>query len=125
MTAGEIGAAGATSPARGEGYPPPMAHTRRVLELEGELDAYFAPGVRERLHELIETDGVEVVVVDLRRVSFLDSTILGLLVGGLRRMRERGGELKLVYPLPPADRIFALTGLDALFPVADPPDERV
>ena len=68
-----------------------------------------------------DVTGSAVVVVDLRRVSFLDSTILGTLVGGLRRMRERGGELKLVYPLPPANRIFALTGLDALFPVAERP----
>lgn len=96
-----------------------MGDGRQVLQLEGELDAYVAPELRERIHRTIEDDpGLGTLVIDLERVSFLDSTILGTLVGGLRRMRERGGELHLVYPQPPADRIFALTGLDAVFPAA-------
>jgi len=95
--------------------------TPHVLRLEGELDAYVAPHVRERLHRAIDgvaADGV--LVVDLERVTFMDSTILGTLVGGLRRMRERGGELQLVYPAPPAARIFELTGLDTVFPAVAP-----
>jgi anti-sigma B factor antagonist len=108
-----------TSADDAEQYAPGMPDGARVLRLEGELDAFHAPDVRKRLHELIdELDGGGVLVVDLTAVSFLDSTILGTLVGGLRRMREGGGELRLVYPAPPADRIFQLTGLDAVFPAA-------
>jgi anti-sigma B factor antagonist len=93
----------------------------RVLRLEGELDAFVAPDLRERLRSLIDGDrGLRVLVVDLERVTFLDSSILGALVGGRRRMRERGGELRLVYPPRPARRIFELTGLDAVFPAAEP-----
>jgi anti-sigma B factor antagonist len=104
-----------------EQYPSEMPDGARVLQLEGELDAYHAPEVRKRLHGLIdELDDGGVVVVDLAAVSFLDSTILGTLVGGLRRLREGGGELQLVYPRPPADRIFQLTGLDTVFPAARP-----
>lgn len=93
----------------------------RVVRLEGELDAFVAPQLREQLGSAIEDaaqDGM--LVVDLARVTFLDSTILGALVGALRRMREAGGELKLVYPPHPASRIFELTGLDTLFPAWDP-----
>ena len=89
------------------------------LRLDGELDAYSAPDVRKRLHALIEESGkAGVVIVDLTRVTFMDSTILGTLVGGLRRMRERDGELRLVYPPQPVRRIFELTGLDGVFPTA-------
>ncbi len=94
-----------------------------VVRLEGELDAFVAPQLREQLRNAIEDaaqDGV--LVVDLARVTFLDSTILGALVGALRRMREVGGELKLVYPPHPASRIFELTGLDTLFPASEPAD---
>ncbi len=99
-----------------------MAHPAiRVLRLEGELDAYVAPDLRERLHRLVaEETEMDVLVVDLARVSFLDSTILGTLVGGLRRMRERGGELQLVYPPHPVSRIFELTGLDSVFAAVEP-----
>lgn len=91
----------------------------RTLRLEGELDAFVAPDLRERLHRAIDDEGhAGLLVVDLAHVTFLDSTILGALVGALRRMRERGGELQLVYPPHPASRIFELTGLDAVFPAA-------
>jgi anti-sigma B factor antagonist len=91
-----------------------------VIELAGELDAFNTPELRERLSRLIEEDDeLRVLVVDLSQVSFLDSTVLGTLVGALRRMRERGGELQLVYPAHPVSRIFTLTGLDAVFPEAE------
>ena len=108
-----------TSADDGEQYAPGMPDGAHVVRLEGELDAFHAPEVRKRLHELIdELDAGGVLVVDLTAVSFLDSTILGTLVGALRRMREGGGELRLVYPAPPVDRIFQLTGLDTVFPPA-------
>lgn len=90
-----------------------------VVRLEGELDAFVAPELRDHLHRAVERRGPGgVLIVDLERVTFMDSTILGALVGAMRRMREQGGELQLVYPPPPASRIFELTGLDSVFPRA-------
>lgn len=90
-----------------------------TFRLSGELDAHVAARIRAELHELIERRP-RVVVVDLGAVTFLDSTILGLLVGGLRRMREQGGDLRLVFPPEPARRIFSFTGLDNVFAESDP-----
>lgn len=100
-----------------EPYPSRTMATPR-LTLRGELDAHSAPELRARLHALID-EGSGRLIVDLAGVTFLDSTILGLLVGALRRMRESGGELLLVYPPEPARRIFAFTGLERVFRAAD------
>ena len=54
------------------------------------------------------------LVIDLAAVTFLDSSVLGALVGALRRLRERGGTLRIVRPANAAARIFELTGLDAV-----------
>jgi anti-sigma B factor antagonist len=86
-----------------------------VVAPVGELDAYTAPELRERLHGLAADPSVELLVVDLRRVTFLDSSALGVLVGALRRMRERDRELRLVEPRPTVRRIFELTLLDRAF----------
>lgn len=91
----------------------------RVLALRGELDAYAAPELQERLADALEPGDGD-VVVDLSDVTFLDSTILGLLAAGLRRAREQGNELRLVLPSGPARRIFELTGLEHAFPHAEP-----
>jgi anti-sigma B factor antagonist len=58
-----------------------------------------------------------VLVLELSRVEFLDSTALGTMVGALRRVREAGGEMRVVLPETTARRIFEVTGLDQVLDV--------
>jgi anti-sigma B factor antagonist len=85
-----------------------------VLEVGGEVDVYTAPRLRERLVELVE-QGSRHVVVDLRRVEFLDSTGLGVLVGALKRLRAVNGTFKLVCAHERLLKIFRITALDRVF----------
>jgi anti-sigma B factor antagonist len=87
-----------------------------VLEVGGEVDVYTAPRLRERLIELIDGGGHD-VIVDLGRVDFLDSTGLGVLVGALRRLRSAGGTFALVCAKEPLLKIFRITALDQVFPL--------
>lgn len=89
-----------------------------VLEVEGEVDIFTAPKLRERLVGLIDS-GRTRVLVDLDRVSFMDSTGLGTLVGGLKRIKEADGTLALVCTSRPVLRLLTITGLNAVFPVHD------
>ena len=66
-----------------------------VLQVTGEVDVYTAPMLRERIRELAAKGAVH-LIADLSQVDFLDSTGLGALVGGLKRLREDGGSLALV-----------------------------
>jgi anti-sigma B factor antagonist len=83
-----------------------------VLTLSGELDAYDAPALRTSFADAAAAAEGATVVLDLAAVTFLDSTALGSIVGLLRRVRERGGELRVVLPETEARRIFELTSLD-------------
>ncbi len=85
-----------------------------VVILHGEIDAFTSPSLRDDLRRLVEEMGALIVVVDLAAVTFLDSSALGALVGVFRRLRERGGQLRIVEPRTAASRIFELTGLDAV-----------
>src|SRR5205823_2432821 len=58
-----------------------------VLAVKGEVDVYTAPRLREKLVELV-SQGKYKIVVNLEGVDFLDSTGLGVLVGGLKRLRS-------------------------------------
>jgi anti-sigma B factor antagonist len=95
-----------------------------VVTLSGELDAFDAPVLRESFHALLE-DGPSVIVLDLTSVTFLDSTVLGTIVGLLRRVREAGGELRTVLPETTARRIFEITGLVAALDVRPSREEAV
>jgi anti-sigma B factor antagonist len=90
-----------------------------VVTLSGEIDAYTAPSLRDDLHHLVEHEGALIVVIDLESVTFMDSSALGAIVGVLRRLREREGELRIVQPRTAASRIFELTGLDAVLDLYD------
>ena len=76
-----------------------------VLRVTGEVDTYTAPMLRDRIRELADKDAVH-LIADLSQVDFLDSTGLGALVGGLKRLREAGGSLTLVIGAPRILRIF-------------------
>lgn len=85
-----------------------------VLQVIGEVDVYTAPMLREQIRKLAATGAVH-LIADLGRVDFLDSTGLGALVGGLRRLRQAGGSLALVISTPRILRIFQITGLTKAF----------
>lgn len=85
-----------------------------VLQVTGEVDVYTAPMLRERIRELAAKGAVH-LIADLGQVDFLDSTGLGVLVGGLKRLREDGGSLALVITTPRLLRIFQITGLTKAF----------
>jgi len=88
----------------------------QVIELGGEIDLYTAPEFKERMIELIE-DGKKRIVVDLSSATFIDSTTLGVLVGGVKRLRPAGGSLALVCTDQNITKIFEITGLDRVFPI--------
>ena len=87
-----------------------------VISLGGEIDLYTAPEFKERMVELIEA-GKKHIVVDLSEATFIDSTTLGVLVGGVKRLRPSGGGLALVCTDQNISKIFEITGLDRVFSI--------
>jgi anti-sigma B factor antagonist len=96
----------------------------QIIELGGEIDLYTAPEFKERLVALIE-DGKKRIVVDLSSATFIDSTTLGVLVGGVKRLRPTGGSLALVCTDQNITKIFEITGLDRVFPIHASRDEAL
>lgn len=85
-----------------------------VIALTGEVDIYSAPEFKETLVRGIE-DGARRIIVDLSGVTFIDSTALGVLVSGAKRVRPQNGALDIVCSDENITRIFEITGLDRIF----------
>lgn len=86
-----------------------------VVTASGELDAFVADDLTDAFRGAADSGGV---LVDLTAVSFMDSTALGLLVRAVREVDARGGVIRVVLPAGTARRIFELTTLDRVLPVA-------
>jgi anti-sigma B factor antagonist len=87
-----------------------------VLAVHGEVDVYTAPQLREHLIALVDA-GKSHIVVNLEGVEFLDSTGLGVLVGGLKRVRSAGGDLGLVCTQRRILKVLEITGLTKVFSI--------
>ena len=87
-----------------------------MISLSGEVDLYTAPEFKQQLLEVIEQGGRD-VIVDLSNTTFIDSTTLGVLVGGVKRLRTNEGQLSLVCSDRNITKIFEITGLDRVFAI--------
>lgn len=87
-----------------------------VIALSGEADVYTSPRIKQEIVDLLN-NGTAKLVVDLTSVEYLDSTGLGVLIGGLKRARERDGDLKLICDNLRILRIFEITGLTKIFDI--------
>jgi anti-sigma B factor antagonist len=95
-----------------------------VIALAGEVDLYTAPEFKQQLLEVIGQGGKE-VIVDFTDTTFIDSTTLGVLVGGVKRLRTNDGQLSLVCSDRNIIKIFEITGLDRVFTIYPTREEAV
>jgi anti-sigma B factor antagonist len=93
-----------------------VGENRHVIALTGEVDLYTAPELKSQMLELI-ANGASEVVVDFTDATFIDSTTLGVLVSGVKRLRENGGTLSIVCSDRNITKIFEITGLDRVFTI--------
>ena len=97
---------------------------RYIISLAGEVDLYTAPEFKQKLLDVIG-QGAKQVVVDFSDTTFIDSTTLGVLVGGVKRLRTNDGQLSLVCSDRNITKIFEITGLDRVFAIHATRDEAV
>lgn len=93
-----------------------------VLSVSGEVDLATAPQLREQLVALV-ADGHRCIVVDLSRTEFLDSTGLGALVVGLKRLRAHDGHMRVVCTTPRVRKVFEITHVDRVLPLYESVDD--
>ncbi|QFT87359.1 Anti-sigma-B factor antagonist [Bacillus sp. THAF10] len=91
-----------------------LNETRIVLE--GEIDAYTAPKVKEKVVPLIENYSGE-VVFDLSHVHYMDSTGLGMFVGFFKTVKANNGIFRLEGLSDRLKRLFDITGLAGIMEI--------
>ncbi|GII79757.1 hypothetical protein Sru01_47390 [Sphaerisporangium rufum] len=95
-----------------------------VVAVEGELDLFTAPFLRDEIREAVRQDGSR-LVLDLTGLSFMDSSGLSVLIEAWRLTTGDGGGVSLAAPQPPVARILRTTGLDRRIKVYSDVDAAV
>lgn len=102
-----------------------VRHERGVViaAVTGDIDVSTVSGLRETLFELADTG--QTLIVDLNKVTFIDSAGLGALVGAYRQAAARGGGLHAVCSGPQPRRLLWLTGVDRRIPLSATVDDAL
>jgi anti-sigma B factor antagonist len=94
-----------------------------LVSVDGELDLYSAPRLQAEL-DALAADAPD-VVLDLARVTFVDSTALGAILASGRRLKEAGGRLALVAANDSTRKLLGLVGVDRVLPTYDSSDRAL
>jgi anti-sigma B factor antagonist len=97
---------------------------RQAVVVSGEIDLFTAPELKQRVTDLIDA-GTTQLVIDLTPTTFLDSTGLGVLIGAVKRLRSRHGDLVIVNTDETIAKTFEITGLDQIFTIRSTREEAV
>jgi anti-sigma B factor antagonist len=89
-----------------------------VVVVSGEVDLFTVPEFKQRVTAPIAA-GIEHVIVDLTRTTFVDSSSLGVLIGAHRRLQQRGGRLVVACDVEAILKTFRITGLDGVFTIVN------
>ncbi|KKI92198.1 hypothetical protein WQ54_10255 [Bacillus sp. SA1-12] len=90
---------------------------KEMVLVAGEIDAYTAPRLRETLIPLAEKPNPN-IIVNLKQVSYMDSTGLGVFVGLLKVIRKNNGQLNLIELSDRLERLFSITGLNDIIDIS-------
>lgn len=94
-----------------------------VVAAVGEFDMAEAYLLREAFQAALEKGNQ--IVVDLTETTFMDSSVLGTLIGGNKLAAERGGWLRLVNPQPIVLKVLRITQMDSALGVYDSVEQAV
>ncbi|MGN1080967.1 MAG: anti-sigma factor antagonist [Acutalibacteraceae bacterium] len=80
----------------------------------GEIDHHIAKELRDEIDKSIETYRPELLILDFRDVTFMDSSGIGLVMGRYKKVREYGGKTEISNPSPQIAKVMKIAGLDRL-----------
>ena len=88
-----------------------------VAVLSGEIDHHNAKSVREELDRYIIAAQPRTLAIDMGRITFMDSSGIGLIMGRSKLMKECGGILEVRNPQPYIRRVLKLSGIERIVKV--------
>lgn len=87
-----------------------------ILKPKGEIDIYTAPKFKEILLEVIESKESD-IIIDGEKLEYIDSTGLGVLISGLKKLKETDKNIIIINLRPNIIKLFEITGLNKVFVV--------
>ena len=89
-----------------------------LLDINGEIDLYNAPEIKDVIAKLIDEKRYQ-IVINLEKVSYIDSSGIGALISSLSNLKKYQGGLKIINVAGSVRKVFELTKLTSFFEIFD------
>ena len=90
-----------------------------VVKLSGELDHHFANEIRIEVDNEIKMKKIKNLVFDFKRVTFMDSSGIGVIIGRYKQINAMGGKTLIIRACPQVDKILELSGIKKLIEIKE------
>ncbi len=88
-----------------------------VVKLKGELDMLVADKLRQELDRKLEFNSVDKLIINLEKVTFIDSSGLGVIIGRYKKINSQKGKMYIVGANPSVEKILVFCGINRLVPI--------
>jgi stage II sporulation protein AA (anti-sigma F factor antagonist) len=88
-----------------------------VVRTEGELDMLVAERLRQEVDEILSQKGVKNLILNLEKVTFIDSSGLGVIIGRYKKVSSTGGRMYIVGVQPQVEKILQFSGINRLISI--------
>ncbi|HSV97613.1 MAG TPA: STAS domain-containing protein [Spirochaetota bacterium] len=95
-----------------------------LLDIAGEIDLYNAPEIKDIVSKLIEEQRYN-VIINLEKVSYIDSSGIGALISSLSNLKKYQGGLKIINVYASVRKVFELTKLTSFFDIFDTEEDAL
>jgi anti-sigma B factor antagonist len=95
-----------------------------ILDISGEIDLYNAPEIKDIVGKLIEQKKYN-VIINLKDVTYIDSSGIGALISSLSNLKKYQGGLKIINVFASVKKVFELTKLTSFFEIYESEDEAL
>ena len=91
----------------------------KILEVIGDVDLYNAGELKQSIFKVLSSDGVDSLIVDMKSIDYMDSSGIGALVAGQKKIKTKGGSFALLNMKEDVLNILKLATLDQFFKIYD------
>lgn len=85
-----------------------------VVIIEGEIDHHTASRAKERIDSKFLIEPVKNMILDMSKVTFMDSAGIGLIMGRMNRVAAVGGAMKIRKPKPEINKILKMSRIESM-----------
>ncbi len=85
-----------------------------IVAIEGEIDHHTSRTLKERIDSKFIIEPVKDMIIDLSRVTFMDSAGIGLILGRMKRVVSVGGKMSIKNPKPEINKMLKMSNVDNL-----------